>query len=79
MHFGNLWGLFFLATAGPNYMSTVLGFTLGHTGFVASLPYLARAIFGFIFGIIGDIVIRKKIMTKTRTRKFFVIFCKYFR
>lgn len=76
LHFGNLWGLFFLLTAGPNFISSVLGFDLGHTGILASLPYLARLLFGFIFGQIGDVIIRKKLMEKTTIRKSFVLFCK---
>ncbi|CAG9815232.1 unnamed protein product [Phaedon cochleariae] len=74
LHFGNLWGLFFLMTAGPNFMSSVLGFTLGHTGFLASLPYLARLIFGFVFGYLGDVITRKGWMGKTTIRKSFVVF-----
>lgn len=76
LHFGNLWGLFFLLTAGPNFMSTVLGFDLGHTGFLAALPYLARLIFGCIFGQIGDVITQKELMTKTTIRKVFLLFCK---
>lgn len=77
LHFGNLWGLFFLMTAGPNFMSSVLGFTLGHTGIVAAFPYLARLIFGCIFGQVGDVIIRKNWMTKIAIRKTFILFCKY--
>ncbi|XP_076272798.1 sialin-like isoform X1 [Rhynchophorus ferrugineus] len=71
--FGNLWGLFFLMTAGPNFMSTVLGFNIGHTGFMAAIPYLARMIAGFAFGSIGDLILRKKWMSKTSIRKSFII------
>ncbi|XP_023015544.2 sialin [Leptinotarsa decemlineata] len=74
LHFGNLWGLFFLMTAGPNFLSSVLGFTLGHTGFLAALPYFARLIFGFLFGQLGDLIIRKSWMNKTMIRKSFVLF-----
>lgn len=75
LHYGNLWGLFFLLTAGPNFISSVLGFDLGHTGILASLPYLARLIFGFIFGQLGDVITQKELMEKTKIRKTFVIFC----
>ncbi|CAH1103007.1 unnamed protein product [Psylliodes chrysocephalus] len=74
LHFGNLWGLFFLMTAGPNFMSSVLGFTLGHTGILAALPYLARLIFGILFGQLGDFILRKNFMTKTKIRKSFIFF-----
>jgi len=72
--FGNLWGLFFLMTAGPKFMSTVLGFDIGHTGFLAALPYLARLIAGFIFGAIGDFIVRNKMMDKTTIRRSFTVF-----
>ncbi|XP_072381179.1 sialin-like isoform X2 [Diabrotica undecimpunctata] len=74
LHFGNLWGLFFLMTAGPNFLSSVLGFTLGHTGILAALPYLVRLILGIIFGQIGDYIIKKDLMRKTMIRKSFVVF-----
>lgn len=77
LHFGNLWGLFFLMTAGPNFMSTVLGFNLGHTGVLAALPYLARLIFGFIFGLIGDRIREKQLLAPTTVRKGFVLFCRF--
>ncbi|XP_060535495.1 sialin-like [Cylas formicarius] len=72
--FGNLWGLFFLMTAGPIYLSTVLGFDLGRTGFLAALPYLARMIAGFGFGAIGDFLLRRGLMSKTKIRKWFTVF-----
>ncbi|ENN73149.1 hypothetical protein HUJ04_008939 [Dendroctonus ponderosae] len=72
--FGNLWGLFFLMTAGPKFMSSVLGFDLGHTGFLAALPYLARMIAGFSFGAVGDLIVRRAFLSKTALRKSFMIF-----
>lgn len=57
-------------------MSEVLGFNLGHSGILAALPYLARLIFGFIFGAIGDVLRAKQIMTVTQIRKWFMLFCK---
>jgi ACS family sodium-dependent inorganic phosphate cotransporter len=74
LHFGNLWGLYFLMTAGPNFLSTVLGFNLGHTGILAALPYLARLIFGFIFGLIGDFIRKRNIVSTTVVRKGFILF-----
>lgn len=77
LHYGNLWGLYFLLTAAPKFMSEVLGFSLAKAGFLASLPYLARLFAGFIFGAIGDLIRKKEIMSVTTIRKFFCIFCKY--
>lgn len=72
LHFGNLWGLYLLLTAGPKYMSEVLGFNLGHSGILAALPYLARSIAAFIFGYIGDKIRQKNLLSVTATRKSFV-------
>lgn len=77
LHYGNLWGLYFLLTAAPKFMSEVLGFSLAKAGFLASLPYLARLFAGFIFGAIGDFIRKKEMMSVTTIRKFFCIFCKY--
>ncbi|XP_044253590.1 sialin-like [Tribolium madens] len=74
LHFGNLWGLYFLMTAGPKFLSSVLGFNLGHTGILAALPYLARLIFGFIFGFIGDFIRQRKVLSTTVVRKGFILF-----
>lgn len=63
-------------TAGPNFLSTVLGFNLGHTGILAALPYLARLVFGFIFGLIGDFIRSKKLLSTNLVRKGFILFCK---
>lgn len=57
--------------------SQVLGFKLSHAGILASLPYLARFISGFIFGSIGDAARKNGWMSVTAIRKFFCIFCEY--
>lgn len=75
LHYGNLWGLFFLISAAPMFMSEVLGFNLAQAGVLASLPYLARLFSGFAFGALGDVIRKKKLMHVTTVRKFFCIFC----
>lgn len=56
-------------------MSEVLGFKLEQSGGLAALPYLARLIFAFIFGAIGDFIRKRNLMTVTSIRKVFMIFC----
>ncbi|KAK9887903.1 hypothetical protein WA026_000206 [Henosepilachna vigintioctopunctata] len=73
-HFGNSWGLFFLMTSGPKYMSTILGFNLSSSGFLSAMPYMARMIFGFIFGFFGDIIRKNNWMAPTVIRKCFTSF-----
>lgn len=76
LHYGNLWGLYFLITAAPKFMNEILGFNLAKAGILAALPYLARAILGFAFGSIGDVIRKKEWMSVTMIRKSFCIFCK---
>lgn len=78
LHFGNVWGLFFLITAAPKFMSEVLKFNLTQAGILSSLPYLARLIFGFFFGSIGDCIRGKNLLSVTAIRKTFCLFCKQF-
>lgn len=54
LHYGSNWGLYFVMTAAPKFVSSALGFNLTSTGTLSSLPYLARMIFSLIFGAIGD-------------------------
>lgn len=75
LHYGNLWGLFFLMTAAPKFLSEVLHFNLAKTGILASLPSLARLLAGFLFGAIGDRLRRNGSMDLTLMRKVFCIFC----
>ncbi|GBP26975.1 hypothetical protein EVAR_95761_1 [Eumeta japonica] len=74
LHYGNSWGLYFVMTAAPKFVSSALGFNLAAAGTVASLPYLARMIFSLIFGAIGDRIIKKNIVSTTFLRKFFCLF-----
>ncbi|KAG4074091.1 hypothetical protein HA402_014296 [Bradysia odoriphaga] len=74
LHYGNAWGLFFLMNAAPKYMSEVLKVNLLKAGILSSLPYLARMLFGFVFGAIGDALLRRKLLSKTMIRKSFCIF-----
>lgn len=77
LHFGNLFGLFFLITATPRFMTEVLKFKLSDAGFLSSIPYLMRICGGFLFGWIGDYQRRNKVLKVTTIRKFYCIFCKF--
>lgn len=76
LHFGNLFGLFFLITATPRFMTEVLKFKLTNAGCLSCLPYLMRIISGFFFGWIGDYQRRNKVWGVTTIRKFYCVFCK---
>jgi MFS transporter, ACS family, solute carrier family 17 (sodium-dependent inorganic phosphate cotransporter), other len=77
LQYGNLWGLYFLITAAPKFITEVLGFDIAEAGFLSSLPYLARFCAGFMFGSIGDCIRRKGVISTTFIRKSFCLFCKY--
>ncbi|KAG5677919.1 hypothetical protein PVAND_007635 [Polypedilum vanderplanki] len=74
LHFGGTFGLFFFLTAAPKFMSEVLKFNLTEAGFLSSMPYLARLLFGFVFGSIGDTLKQKNILSTTAIRKSFCVF-----
>nr|XP_015838308.1 PREDICTED: putative inorganic phosphate cotransporter isoform X2 [Tribolium castaneum] len=71
---GNLWGLNLVLTYAPKFMAGTLGFNIKASAGLAALPYIARLIGSNIFGIIGDYMRKKEIMSVTKIRKFFIIF-----
>lgn len=77
LHFSDVWGVFFLLTSAPMFMNQVLKYDLKDSGIVSSFPYFARMIFGFIFGAIGDYLMKSG-HSATKIRKTFCIFCKNF-
>jgi MFS transporter, ACS family, solute carrier family 17 (sodium-dependent inorganic phosphate cotransporter), other len=77
LHYGSLWGLYFLQTAAPMFMTEALKFDLSAAGNFSSLPPLARLLAGFGFGAIGDFIRRRNFMKVTIIRKSFCLFCKY--
>lgn len=76
LHFSDVWGIFFLLTSAPMFMSQVLKFDLKNAGIVASFPYIARLVFGFVFGAAGDHLMKKGV-SATKIRKLFCIFCEF--
>lgn len=75
LHFSDVWGVFFLLTSTPMFMSQVLKYDLKNAGIASSFPYIARLIFGFIFGAAGDHLMKRGV-SSTTIRKVFCIFCK---
>jgi MFS transporter, ACS family, solute carrier family 17 (sodium-dependent inorganic phosphate cotransporter), other len=75
LHYGSLWGLYFLQTAAPMFMTEALKFDLSAAGNFSSLPPLARLLAGFGFGAIGDFIRRRDCMRVTVIRKSFCLFC----
>ncbi|GAB0093658.1 hypothetical protein DMENIID0001_088290 [Sergentomyia squamirostris] len=77
LHYGSHWGMFFYITANPKYMTEVLGFELDQTGFISTLPTIVRFFMCLVFGALGDFTFEQKLLTTTKIRKIFVIFCKF--
>lgn len=73
-HYGNDWGLYFILTVGPKYISEILKFSIANAGFLSAIPYVTRTIAGLIFGQIGDYLRQKNILSVTTIRKSFIIF-----
>ncbi|TDG49392.1 hypothetical protein AWZ03_004260 [Drosophila navojoa] len=73
LHYGSMWGLFFLITATPKFLSEVLGFNLSSAGFLSSLPHIARLLAAFAFGSVADWIRNKGWWTLTFTRKVFCV------
>lgn len=58
-----------------SFVVQVLKFDLTNSGFLASAPYLSRFCCGLVFGSISDYLIKHKMLSVTRIRKSFSIFC----
>lgn len=77
LHYGSMWGLFFLVTATPKFLTEVLKFNLSSAGFLSSLPHIARLLASFGFGSFVDLVRKKSWMNNTKIRKVFCIPCEF--
>lgn len=75
LHFSDAWGVYFILTSAPMFMSQVLKFDLKDVGMLSSLPYIIRMISAILFGGIGDLLWSKKLISTTGIRKVFCIFC----
>lgn len=79
LHYSHIWGMYFLLTAAPMFMNTVLGFDLAATGMLASAPYLLRLITGMGFGALGDAIRARGWMTTWTVRKYATVSCELVR
>ncbi|CAF0789899.1 unnamed protein product [Adineta steineri] len=71
IHTCNNWGTYTFLTSIPKYMAEVLRFDIKSNGLLSSLPYMIFWLNINISGVIADMFIRKKILTRTQTRKVF--------
>ncbi|XP_013180516.1 PREDICTED: putative inorganic phosphate cotransporter isoform X1 [Papilio xuthus] len=68
-HCGQNWGFFTLMTEMPTYMAKVLNVNLKQNGVLSSLPYLAMYLLSFPVGFLTDLLIRRRWLSITNTRK----------
>ncbi|CAK1586924.1 unnamed protein product [Parnassius mnemosyne] len=74
MSFGTGWGVYFIITAAPNYLANALGFRITATGVLSGVIYLLRSICNFLFGYLGDIALKRKLLSLRVLRKVASIF-----
>ncbi|CAM4940543.1 unnamed protein product [Rotaria socialis] len=70
-HTCNNWGTYTFLTSIPKYMAEVLKFDIKSNGLLSSLPYIIFWLNINISGAVADMIIRKKFLTRTQTRKLF--------
>ncbi|XP_049873026.1 putative inorganic phosphate cotransporter isoform X2 [Pectinophora gossypiella] len=69
VHCGHNWGFWTLMTEIPSYMSQVLGVDIKANGLMSALPYWAMYVMSFPLGYLADLVLRKKWLSITASRK----------
>ncbi|CAH0398530.1 unnamed protein product [Chilo suppressalis] len=68
-HIGNTWGQLTLFTEIPSYMDKVMGVNIKANGLLTALPFLVMWFTNFFFSWITDMLIVKKYLNVTQTRK----------
>ncbi|XP_072944699.1 uncharacterized transporter slc-17.2-like isoform X2 [Epargyreus clarus] len=61
--FGTGWGISFVVTAAPSYINSALGYKISSTGALSGMIYLCRSMASFLFGSIGDILLKRNILS----------------
>lgn len=53
----------------PTYFKQVIGFNMENTGLLSGIPQLTRVIFGYMFSMVADYLLRTEKMSRTNVRK----------
>lgn len=75
---GHNWGLFIIINDLPKYMNDVLRFSITKNGFYSSVPYAVLWIVALFTGLLSDVMIKRKTLNITNSRKLFTSIGKYF-
>ncbi|KAJ8731676.1 hypothetical protein PYW07_004840 [Mythimna separata] len=68
-HIGQTWGQVTLSSEVPAYMDNIMGVNIKANGLLSALPFLMMWFTNFFFSWIMDMIIVKKILSVTNTRK----------
>ncbi|XP_059058446.1 putative inorganic phosphate cotransporter [Achroia grisella] len=68
-HIGYTWGHVFFYSEVPSYMNKVMGVNIKANGMLTALPFLVMWFTNFFFSWISDMIIVKKYLSVTTTRK----------
>lgn len=68
---GHNWGLFIIINDLPKYMNDVLRFSIKKNGLYTSLPYVVLWIVALVTGFLSDVLIKRKMLGITISRKIF--------
>ncbi len=71
-HFTHNWGNYLFMTQMPSYLRDVLKFDIKSNGLVASIPYMACAVFMLVFSILSDRLLASGKLSKKNVRRVFV-------
>ncbi|XP_066993783.1 sialin isoform X2 [Anabrus simplex] len=75
VHWSSNLGIFTLMTQSPTYFKYIHGWNIKMTGVLSGLPHIFRSIFGYLFSVLGDYLIRNLIMSRTGVRKLATAVC----
>lgn len=73
---GHNWGLFIIMNDLPKYMNDVLRFSIKANGLFTALPYVVLWIVALCTGVLSDLLIKRKYLGITNSRKIFTFICK---
>lgn len=74
---GHDWGFYVLNSDLPKYLNDVVQVSIKDNGVYSALPYLVMWVASISFGYVCDLMIKKRCMTITNTRKFFTFVGKF--
>lgn len=73
-NFGWGWGYVTMLTQLPQFLSDMMNFDLGKSGFLSALPYLTMAVMSLVAGYLADFLLVKQLLTVTQVRKYYITF-----